>query len=205
MTTSDASRRARELWARLPTQRLGPVIEPLVLRHIDLVKATLAASPTPAGAWCLALNPVITRGELGDEPVFAYGLHVEREELIADGDAISAWNATLFNFYVDPVEPIRAAEQETRERLAGDGVVAFDYWVLCEVARRLNDLKIAPAGATDDFVFYCFDQELSEDFEIGLAYSTPEAIYRAFADRELVVPDDAVPGGNWTDFEIGLG
>jgi hypothetical protein len=204
MTASEASWRARDLWARLPTQRIGPAIEPLVLRHIDLVKATVDAVPPPPGAWCLALNPVTTRGEEGDECLFAYGLREDRERLIADGDAISAWNATLLDFYVDAVAPIRAVEQPVRERLADEGVVMFDYWVLCEVARRLNDLRVAPAGASDDFISYCFDEGMSEDFELGLAYSTPPAIYRQFADRGLVKPNEAVPASHWLDFNIEL-
>lgn len=168
MSPEEASRRARDLWARLPTARIGPQLEPHVRFHVDLVRKTLAASPPPAPTYCLALNPTWERE---GTDAYALGLQTDREELLAENDQIGTWNAGLFNVYTDAVQPIPADEPQTRAQLAEVGVGCFDYWLFCEVARRLNDLSAAPARATPDFVFFCFDQEHSLDFQLGLAGS----------------------------------
>lgn len=156
-------------------------------------------------AYCLALNPVLEYDET-DEVTYAYGLQTDRAALLAQDDAMSVWNATLFNDYFDAAAPKPAGELQTRRQLnTNDGIVEFDYWLLCEVARRLNELNAAPADATDDFVSFYMDHEFSADFQLGLAYSIPPTLYRKFADQSLVQPEKAIPWNNWLDFGLQHG
>lgn len=201
MTPQEAHRRARELWARLPTQRIGQQLEPLVVAHVELVRKTIAARPPAETAYCFALNPVVDYDET-DDVRYAYGLQVDREQLIAENDPVSVWNASLFNDFLDAVETKPATERQVRAQLNDENVISFDYWLLCEVARRLNDLNAAPADSTPDFVFYHFEQENSVDLQLGLAYSTPLELYQRLADQGLVFPDQAVHGVNWVDFDL---
>jgi hypothetical protein len=201
MTPQEAHRRARELWARLPTQRIGQQLEPLVVAHVELVRKTMVASPPAQTAYCLALNPQ-QQDEETDEALYAYGWQTDREQLLADSDTVSVWNATLFDDFIDAVEPKPITEHQIRAKLNDQDVVSFDYWLLCEVARRLNELGAAPADRTSDFVVYHFEHENSADHQLGLAYSLPESTYTQLADQGLVFPDQAVHGVNWLDFGL---
>lgn len=202
MTPQEAHRRARELWARLPAQRIGPRLEPLVAAHVELVRKTIAACPPAETAYCLALSPQQYDEEV-DDVLYAYGLQADREQLLADDDKLSVWNAALFNDFIDAVEPKPSSEHQLREQLNEEqDVVWFDYWLLCEVARRLNDQRAAPASSTPDFVFFYFDSALSDDFQLGLAYSLPESIYVQLAAQGLVEPENANPYVYWGDFGL---
>lgn len=202
MTPQEAHRRARQLWARLPTQRIGQQLEPLVQAHVELVRKTIAAYPPAETAYCLALNP-----QQYDEEVnvvhYAYGLQTDREQQLAEDDTEDLWNATLFNHFIDAVEGKPRLERQLRAELNNEQhVFYFDYWLLCEVARRLNDQNAAPADSTTDFVFFYFDSSISDDFQLGLAYSVPESIYVQLAEQGLVEPENANPYVYWMDFGL---
>lgn len=202
MTPQDAHRRARELWARLPTQRIGQQLEPLVVAHVELVRKTIAAHPPAETAYCLALSPQQNDEEVEDVH-YAYGLQTDREQQLAENDTEDLWNAGLFNHDIDAVELKPGLERQLRAQLNREQhVVYFDYWLLCEVARRLNDQNAAPADSTPDFVFFYFDSELSDDFQLGLAYSLPESTYVQLAEQGLVEPENANPYVYWGDFGL---
>lgn len=202
MTPQEAHRRARQLWARLPTQRIGQQLEPLVQAHVELVRKTIAAYPPAETAYCLALSPQQHDEEV-DDVSYAYGLEAGREQLLDDDDALSIWNAGLFDDFIDAIEPKPGLERQLRAQLNSEQhVVYFDYWLLCEVARRLNDQGAAPADSTADFVFFYFDNAISDDFQLGLAYSVPESIYVQLADQGLVEPENANPYVYWRDFGL---
>ena len=202
MTPQEANRRAEELWARLPTARLGQQLEPLVAAHVELVRKTIAAHPPIEPAYCLALNPVQEDEEV-ELVEYAYGLQSDREKMLAEGDSLDVWNAAFFDQYVDAVGPKPPAENALRRQLNRDAeIVNFDYWLLCELARRLNQIGAAPPGATSDFVFYFFDHTIDEDFQLGLAYSTPLPIYQQLAEKGLAAPDEVNPSLYWLDFGL---
>jgi hypothetical protein len=202
MDPREAHRRARQLWARLPAQRIGQQLEPLVQAHVELVRKTIAAYPPAETAYCLALSPQQYDEEV-DDVHYAYGLQTDREQQLAENDTEDLWNAGLFNHFIDAIELKPSIEYPLRVQLNKEQhVVWFDYWLFCEVARRLNDQHAAPADSTSDFVFFYFDSELSDDFQLGLAYSVPESTYIQLAEQGLVEPENANPYVYWGDFGL---
>lgn len=157
----------------MPQREHGVDLQPLVDYHIETVRASVAASPPPSVAYCMALNPVTERSSTSRD-LYAYGLDVDRRPLIEQDDQISAWNAGLFDDYFDAVRDPPADEPAVRRKLYDADFGAFDYWLITEVARRLNHDGFPPALATDDLVFYCMENDLSDAFEPALAYTTRE-------------------------------